>query len=572
MAPSALILEVLDDAGVALGAHTAIAVGPGQAVSVCNVLDGAAGLTLRSADQQAKARVGWRDPQRNLCLLEAPDLAAPALSSGRPDALPAVGERVYAVSNALGLGVGISEGVVSGIRSFGGERYIQFTAPVSPGSEGGALADAQGRLVGVIDYRHRDGQNVNFAAPAQWIGEIEARKADDGGRQQFRDRAARLEREKNWPELAALARDWSRRHADDFDGWRWLAQAAAMQTDPDGEEAAWRAMRRIDPTRVAAGVGLAQVLLKRERPRESLEFARSLLALRQEDADIWLAIGKAELALNNPAGAEQAFRKVISLWPWSIAAHQGLITLAEGRGDWAAASMALSRIVHLFPDWAPAQLRLITAYVRNKRPARALLVVERLLEREPGNGDAWYFKGIVLAVLERPDDASAAFRSSLDKTPSNPAAVSRALAETSFLLRRFPEAVRVYREAVRLAPKNLEGRFGLAIALKDGGYVDEAIALDEKLVAERPDDASMWRQLGFAHAMAGQTEPSIKALERSLTLDPKQGWTWVALLENYHATGRKDDFRRAYDTLRGIDSASAESAYKLFVLPYEEPK
>jgi DNA-binding SARP family transcriptional activator len=92
------------------------------------------------------------------------------------------------------------------------------------------------------------------------------------------------------------------------------------------------------------------------------------------------------------------------------------------------------------------------------------------------------------------------------------------------------------------------------------------------MVAERPDDASAWRQLGFALAMSGQTEASIKALERSLNLDPKQGKTWVALLENYNAAGRKDDFKRAYDKLRGIDSAWAAVAYKQLLLPYEEGK
>ena len=62
----------------------------------------------------------------------------------------------------------ISEGVVAGIRHFPAGDYIQFSAPISPGSEGGALVDEQGRLVGVIDYRRRDGQNENYQYDTLW--------------------------------------------------------------------------------------------------------------------------------------------------------------------------------------------------------------------------------------------------------------------------------------------------------------------------------------------------------------------------------------------------------------------
>jgi serine protease Do len=42
---------------------------------------------------------------------------------------------------------------------------IQTTAPISPGSSGGALFDRQGALVGITTSSVRDGQNLNFALP-----------------------------------------------------------------------------------------------------------------------------------------------------------------------------------------------------------------------------------------------------------------------------------------------------------------------------------------------------------------------------------------------------------------------
>ncbi|MEG6615987.1 S1C family serine protease [Peptococcaceae bacterium 1198_IL3148] len=46
---------------------------------------------------------------------------------------------------------------------------IQFTAPISNGSSGGALLDMFGRLVGLITAGFDNGQNLNLAVPSQEI-------------------------------------------------------------------------------------------------------------------------------------------------------------------------------------------------------------------------------------------------------------------------------------------------------------------------------------------------------------------------------------------------------------------
>ena len=180
---SVLPLELRDAKNQQIGAHTAIVFALRQVVVACDVLGSSAKPVVIAGTRTLAASVRARDVQRNLCLLDVPDLEAPAAIIAATDAVPAVGTRVYAISNALGLGVGISEGVVAGNREFGQLRYIQFSAPISPGSEGGALVNEAGQVIGVIDYRHRDGQNVNFAAPAQWFSEIEARNVKVDERQ-----------------------------------------------------------------------------------------------------------------------------------------------------------------------------------------------------------------------------------------------------------------------------------------------------------------------------------------------------------------------------------------------------
>jgi len=81
----------------------------------------------------------------------------------------AVGERVYAIGAPEGLELTLSEGVISGLRDFDGAHVIQTSAPVSPGSSGGGLFDAHGHLIGITTFSMKEGQNLNFALPTEWV-------------------------------------------------------------------------------------------------------------------------------------------------------------------------------------------------------------------------------------------------------------------------------------------------------------------------------------------------------------------------------------------------------------------
>jgi len=80
-----------------------------------------------------------------------------------------VGERVYALGNPRGLESTISDGIISGLRTIYGQDVIQHTAPISPGSSGGALVDSQGNLIGMNSWQVRDSQNLNFAIPRKYL-------------------------------------------------------------------------------------------------------------------------------------------------------------------------------------------------------------------------------------------------------------------------------------------------------------------------------------------------------------------------------------------------------------------
>ena len=78
-----------------------------------------------------------------------------------------VGQKVVAIGSPKGLSNTVSEGIVSAIRELDpATKLIQTTAPVSPGSSGGGLFNEDAKLIGITSFVHIDGQNLNFAYPA----------------------------------------------------------------------------------------------------------------------------------------------------------------------------------------------------------------------------------------------------------------------------------------------------------------------------------------------------------------------------------------------------------------------
>jgi S1-C subfamily serine protease len=117
--------------------------------------------TLRSTYEPM---LKYYDEKSDVAVLKIEEKGLPFLNlATRPTR---VGERLYAIGNPQGYAQSISEGIVSGNREQDGVSWTQHSAPISPGSSGGALIGSRGELLG-IHSRHKQGsQNLNFAVPA----------------------------------------------------------------------------------------------------------------------------------------------------------------------------------------------------------------------------------------------------------------------------------------------------------------------------------------------------------------------------------------------------------------------
>lgn len=170
-----------DELGAKTRKHREQALGSGVIVSKdgyiltnFHVVDGADDIevSLADSDKELKAKVVGTDAPTDLAVLKISSQDLPVAELGDSDDLH-VGDVALAVGNPFGVGQTVTMGIVSatGRGGFGVvdyEDFIQTDAAINPGNSGGALADGDGKVVGIntaILSTSKGGQGIGFAVP-----------------------------------------------------------------------------------------------------------------------------------------------------------------------------------------------------------------------------------------------------------------------------------------------------------------------------------------------------------------------------------------------------------------------
>jgi S1-C subfamily serine protease len=126
------------------------------------------GVKLPSGDVYDQIQVRAYDERKDLALIQIPGFNLPHASLGDSD-LVKVGEKVVLIGNPLGVLEGsVTSGIVSGIRTVEGVRVIQTDASANPGNSGGPLLNAKGEVIGVLSFKLKGTENLNFVIPINY--------------------------------------------------------------------------------------------------------------------------------------------------------------------------------------------------------------------------------------------------------------------------------------------------------------------------------------------------------------------------------------------------------------------
>ena len=162
------------------GTGSGIVLGKGQVLTNAHNVHGDQVTVTFAGGRTAEGSVAGRDIDGDLAVISVDTGETPALPWAG-SASPEIGKPVFALANPGGRGLRVTFGFISGIeRSFRGPRgrritgSLEHTAPLLPGSSGGPVLDADGRLLAINTSRLGEGFYLAIPADEALRGRAEA--------------------------------------------------------------------------------------------------------------------------------------------------------------------------------------------------------------------------------------------------------------------------------------------------------------------------------------------------------------------------------------------------------------
>jgi len=146
---------------------SAIAINKNMLLTNYHVIDKSPYVFIKHGEQFAEAVIYAGDKQSDRCILIVKSVELTPVKGFTKYNQLSIGDPVYSVGSPQGLENSLGQGIVSGKREVEGQKIIQTTANVSPGSSGGGLFDSYGNLIGITTFKVIDSEGLNFAIPIE---------------------------------------------------------------------------------------------------------------------------------------------------------------------------------------------------------------------------------------------------------------------------------------------------------------------------------------------------------------------------------------------------------------------
>jgi tetratricopeptide (TPR) repeat protein len=220
----------------------------------------------------------------------------------------------------------------------------------------------------------------------------------------------------------------------------------------------------------------------------------------------------------------QAYEKAIELDPACTKAYIGLARsyIIDSFSHWSEpgerpldrARDCAAKAVSLDNTDSRAQLILGSVYAQREEYQEAKVHVERALELNPNDADAYAIMGFYREGVGEPEAAIECYLTAMRLNPYYPAWYLWKLGDAYFGARRYQEALAPLKEALDRSPKLKRPRLTLAAAYAQLGRIAEAEREIELLLADHPD-ASIEQERRSKFASDEDRDHWIDALQKA---------------------------------------------------------
>lgn len=430
----------------------------GVVITNYHVIQSAKDINVRLKDGTSYPASGviYYDANQDACILKINANNLPTIPLGDSSNLQ-IGEKIYCIGNPLGLEYSFSDGLLSGVRDYQELKYLQFTAPVSPGNSGGPLINPQGEAIGIVTFLLVGGQNLNFALA---INEIKPFISQ-------------------YPKMTFQQFVENVSQADYY-----LIQGNnyVFQGDYNSAITSYQKALEINPRLVEAYnyIGLAYGYLGQNQ--EAISCFQKAIQINPNFVTPYNNIGYAYDSLGQYDQAIAYYQKALQLDPNYAAAYNNLGSTYSNLGQFQQALPYFQKAIQMDPSLAVAYDNLGSAYNRLGQYQQAITYCQKALQIDPNYASAY----------------------------SN-------LASTYNKLGQYQQAISYLEKAIQMDPNLVEACNNFGYAYIGLGQYDQAIFYLQKALQIDPSLAEAYVNLGFAyynlHRYSEAKENLLKAKE-----------------------------------------------------------
>jgi tetratricopeptide (TPR) repeat protein len=304
---------------------------------------------------------------------------------------------------------------------------------------------------------------------------------------------------------------------------------------------AFQAAIRLKPNAWQGHYNLAIALISNRQAEPAYRELEIASRINPDAPKIHLGLGLALSQLQQPAAATREFEKVLTIYPTSVQALDGIAKdlIAEKRYS------AAIHFLHNAPADPALQLDLAIAYSKNAEPDKASQILSAMVDETPTNAQAHTNLGIVDTQLTKYHQAADQFQEALRLDPNNDE-TRLSYVKALVILEEYSTALPVVEDYLHRKPHDFD-------ALELAGEVDrgmgnyaEAETFLEQAVAVNPNQYEARYYLGFVLAKLNKLVEARVQLEKALDLNPGSSEARFQLARVLRSLGQQDEARTEF--------------------------
>jgi len=440
------------------------------------------------------------DEDRDIALIKVMDKNIPAVNIA-PDYEPKQGEDVIVIGSPFGFETTVSTGIISSIR--GSDKFLQITAPISPGSSGSPVFNIDGNVIGIATLLVEGGQNLNFAIPVKYIENLIKSK---------------------------VAKPISALNAIEISNYRILSQAEKL-------------------IRAENHVNLAKKLLTKGQWNEAIDEYSKAIALTPDDAAIYYERGK--IYLNGFYKVSQALileQPKPEMPRPEYESHDDYIKYNEQENAlYEKAIQDFSKAILLNPNNASYYYDRATTYYRIYKNKEAIEDYSMAITLKHNDGQYYFSRGQVFFRMHQYIKAIDDFNKAMELGTED-SLEYRQLGASYENIGQIDKAIQHYQKMILKNPCASSLFYDLMQLYEKENKFNEAIKYYTKVINDNPKCSALYSERAYFFEKLGQYSEGIKDLDKAIGLEPDNSGLYSQRASFYEELGQYEKAIEDYTT------------------------